>query len=68
MTMTHTSTRLAAGKSGIKPLIWLALALWALAVWNAGALGVFEADPAGPPLALLAALILPVVLFAAGWW
>ncbi len=68
MTMTHTSTSLAAGKSGIKPLIWLALALWALAVWSAGAAGVFAPAPAGPPLALLAALILPVVLFAAGWW
>ncbi len=68
MTMTHTSTSLAAGKSGIKPLIWLALAIWALAVWSAGAAGVFAPAPAGPPLALLAALILPVVLFAAGWW
>lgn len=67
MTMTHTSTSLAAGKSGIKPLIWLALALWALAVWSAGAAGVFAAAPADPPLALLAALILPVGLFAAGW-
>ena len=68
MTMTHTSTSLAAGKSGIKPRSWLALALWALAVWSAGAAGVFAPAPAGPPLALLAALILPVVLFAAGWW
>ena len=68
MTITHTGTSLAAGKSGIKPLSWLALALWALAVWSAGAAGVFAPAPAGPPLALLAALILPVVLFAAGWW
>ena len=67
MTITDSRTSRTAGESGINPLVSVVLAIWALAVWIAGAAGVFAAAPADPPVALLAALVIPVGLFAGAY-
>ena len=43
------------------------LAAWFLVVLAAGRAGAFESGPSQPPLAVLAAIVVPLLLFAAAY-
>ncbi len=53
-------------RSYLRENLIAAVPLWLVIVLAAGYLGLFQAWPEGPPLAALAAIAVPVLLFAAG--
>jgi hypothetical protein len=59
--------RSARGERNAMPAVAGVLALWFVATLGLGLLGIFESGPARPPLAVLAAIIVPPVLFAVAY-
>src|SRR5579862_2368393 len=48
-------------------LTWFALAVWCASVFGLGAAGAFVGQPGQPPLALVAAALLPLAVFASAY-
>ena len=53
---------------GLRSSVFILLALWFALSFTLGARGVFINRPGTPPLALLAAVVVPIAVFLVAYW